>query len=806
MRLRKIRLAGFKSFVDPTTLIVPGNLVGVVGPNGCGKSNIIDAVTWVMGESSAKHLRGDSLTDVIFNGSSMRQPVGQASVELVFDNSENRIGGAYASYNEISIKRQIARDGISTYFLNGTRCRRKDIQSLFLGTGLGPRSYAIIEQGVVSRLIEAKPEELRAFIEEAAGISKYRERRRETEHRMRHTRDNLDRLNDIREELARQLAHLQRQARSAERYQILKQEERRHKAELLGLQWRDLRIQADGKAVVLREHENRVEGGIANLRAVEAEITRQREECSAANEEHSRAQSRFYEAGGAISRLEQMIQNSEERILGVQQDLAATRTGRETAESQLQQDRARLSELENSSSKLEPQLHGSRTGSTEAYAALAEAERAIRNGQAEWDAFNEMAADVSRRLEIDCARSKFLAESLEEIKQRRTQLTRELQAAGDAEHENEMNRLGRELAGLDKSTADSRADLEKKQTELRACRAALADAADRLTAVREEQHATHAELVSIETLLRAQMPDDSDTLQTWLRAAGLGDVPRLVDSLKVDPEWSLALETVLGHRLQDLCVPELEGLTRSLHKLKSGRVGAVASAGVERPEKGRRPSLIDKLAPGSPLHPHLRGVLIADSVTAAVGMKNELRSGESVVTRDGLWIGRDWAVINRPAENSGGLLSRETRIRDLRVRTKDLERQAEAQDKLLATLRVGLIAAEEAVETAQEKLNTLVGTQSSVIGRHAEIRTRLEELGRRCGQVRLELDEVKQSEQSDLKELGTLRDRVSTTGARQEKLAKQREQLLSLRERHRGALDEARARWQSTHEQSHELA
>ena len=208
MRLCNIKLSGFKSFVDPTNLIIPSSLVGVVGPNGCGKSNIIDAVTWVMGESSAKHLRGESLTDVIFSGSNTRQPVGQASVELVFDNTEKKLGGQYASYNEISIKRQINRDAVSTYYLNGTRCRRRDITAIFLGTGLGPRSYAIIEQGMISRLIEAKPEELRVFIEEAAGISKYRERRRETENRIKHTKENLDRLNDLREELEKQLNHL----------------------------------------------------------------------------------------------------------------------------------------------------------------------------------------------------------------------------------------------------------------------------------------------------------------------------------------------------------------------------------------------------------------------------------------------------------------------------------------------------------------------------------------------------------------------------------------------------------------------
>jgi len=203
MRLQAIKLAGFKSFVDPTTVPFPSNLCAVIGPNGCGKSNIIDAVRWVMGESSAKTLRGESMADVIFNGSASRKPVGQASIELQFDNSEGRIVGEYAGYSEISIKRQVTRDGQSNYFLNSVKCRRKDITDIFLGTGLGPRSYSIIEQGMISQLIEAKPEDLRWYLEEAAGISKYKERRRETERRIGHTRDNLDRLSDLREELER---------------------------------------------------------------------------------------------------------------------------------------------------------------------------------------------------------------------------------------------------------------------------------------------------------------------------------------------------------------------------------------------------------------------------------------------------------------------------------------------------------------------------------------------------------------------------------------------------------------------------
>ena len=240
MRLSKIRLSGFKSFVDPTSIQFPSNLMAIVGPNGCGKSNVIDAVRWVMGESSAKHLRGDSMADVIFNGSRSRKPVGAASIELVFDNSDGTIGGQFAGFSEISVKRAVTRDGISVYSLNNTRCRRKDITSIFLGTGLGPRSYAIIEQGMISRLIEAKPEEMRVYLEEAAGISKYKDRRHETEIRIRHTRENLDRLNDLRDEIEKHISHLRRQARTAERYRVMKERERRMGAELLALRLADL--------------------------------------------------------------------------------------------------------------------------------------------------------------------------------------------------------------------------------------------------------------------------------------------------------------------------------------------------------------------------------------------------------------------------------------------------------------------------------------------------------------------------------------------------------------------------------------
>lgn len=277
MRLKCIKLAGFKSFVDPTTVPFTSNLSAVVGPNGCGKSNIIDAVRWVMGESSAKHLRGESMTDVIFNGSTGRKPVGQASIELVFDNSDGTLVGEYAKFSEISVKRKVTREGQSSYFLNNTRCRRRDITDIFLGTGLGPRSYAIIEQGMISRLIESKPEELRVNLEEAAGISKYKERRKETENRMRRTLDNLERLSDLREELGRQLQHLHKQAQSAEKYKEFKTQERLFKAQLLALRWQQLSDEITTKNQVVVDFEVKHEAFIADQRAADAIIEESRE-------------------------------------------------------------------------------------------------------------------------------------------------------------------------------------------------------------------------------------------------------------------------------------------------------------------------------------------------------------------------------------------------------------------------------------------------------------------------------------------------------------------------------------------------
>ena len=312
MRLSKIKLSGFKTFVEPTTLSLPSTIVGIVGPNGCGKSNVIDAVRWVLGESSAKYLRGESMSDVIFNGSSTRKPVSTATIELLFDNSDKKVGGEYSKYNEISTKRVITRDGQSRYFLNGTKCRRKDITTLFLGTGLGPRSYAIVQQDTISRLIEAKPDDMRIFLEEAAGVSKYKQKRKETESRIKNTKENLNRLNDIREEIEKQLRRLKTQSNAAKRYKKYKSREKEIHAEVLFTRINGLLSKLRDNQEEVQQHQSAFDQNLTELRKIEADIEEQRVADAEATQNFNNAQKDHFELQSKIARLEQSIEYEKE--------------------------------------------------------------------------------------------------------------------------------------------------------------------------------------------------------------------------------------------------------------------------------------------------------------------------------------------------------------------------------------------------------------------------------------------------------------------------------------------------------------
>ncbi len=554
MRLRKIKLSGFKSFVDPTTILMPSNLIGVVGPNGCGKSNVIDAVRWVMGESSAKHLRGESITDVIFNGSTSRKPVGQAMVELIFENNDGRLGGEYAQYSEISIKRTVSRDGQSIYYLNSTRCRRRDITDIFLGTGLGPRSYAIIEQGTISRIIEAKPEELRVFIEEAAGISRYKERRRETENRIKHTRENLERLSDIRDELQKQIIHLDRQAKTAEKYKILKEQERILKAQLLALHWKSLHDSSADTEKEINDKEVALEAAISKQREIEASIEKHREQHIEATDKFNEVQSRFYGVGGDIGRLEQSIQHAKERRQQLQQDITQLEDNWKEAQNHLSTDKEKIGKLQAQKTELEPNLQTAREKEQASTTALATSEQSMKEWQVSWDDLNLKAADPAKNVEVERTR-------IQHLEQQTVQQSKRLETINSELYEHSPDSLAEQITISQNKTATTEAKVSENKERLEQKIESISSIRDSILLVNDELNTKRSELqniqgrkASLEALQQAALGKQSSAVTNWLESNQLNDVSRLAEQMDVAEGWERALECVLGQNLQAVCV------------------------------------------------------------------------------------------------------------------------------------------------------------------------------------------------------------------------------------------------------------
>ncbi|MEE1559073.1 MAG: AAA family ATPase, partial [Arenicellales bacterium] len=414
MLLKKIHVSGFKSFVDPTTVTIPADLTGIIGPNGCGKSNVIDAVRWVMGEGSARKLRGDSMTDVIFNGTDSRKPVGKASVELVFDNSDSSAPPAYARFNEVSIKRSLSRDGTSDYQINKARCRRRDITDLFRGTGLGPRSYSIIEQGMVSRIVEARPEDLRSFVEEAAGISHYKDRRRETETRIRHTRENLSRVGDIRRELETQLRRLQRQAQAARRYQKLKDEERVVNGQLFALRHLALQARVDDQASRTSQAETEVQSRLANQRALEKSIEEIRASELTTQQNVSDVQGRFYAVGADVASAEQAIEYARETEQQQRSELERLESALQDITTEREQDVTEIARLKEELSRHQQERQRYATVQQAAVQAQGEQEQAFEGWQERWHEFTHSAAQPIQDQEVQRTR----IEQLEAVDQK----------------------------------------------------------------------------------------------------------------------------------------------------------------------------------------------------------------------------------------------------------------------------------------------------------------------------------------------------------------------------------------------------
>lgn len=807
MRLRKIKLSGFKSFVDPVTLVIPGNLVGVVGPNGCGKSNIIDAVMWVMGESSAKHLRGDALTDVIFNGSSARNPVGQASVELIFDNTERKIGGQYASYDEISIKRQINRESVSTYYLNGTRCRRRDITAIFLGTGLGPRSYAIIEQGMISRLIEAKPEELRTFIEEAAGISKYRERRRETENRIRNTRENIARLNDIREELDKQLKHLQRQANAAEKYQVLKQEQRKLDAELQALNWRALKAKSDQEEAQVRQYENQVESAMAGLREIENTIVRERDSQASANELFNEVQSDFYRIGSDISQIEQTIQHTREKIADTEQESARVNRELKQAREELEQDEQKLRDLEKNLAGLEPRLQGSRAESDKAYTLLNESEQAVQAWQNEWEAWNKSATEYARRLDVGRTRLDHLETGIEELAARRRSLQKELDSIDRESLDSQIGELTAEVETAAQEYADACRGIEDKRQELQNLRRQNLQVSRQLNEQRLLVQKQEGRLASLDALQQSAMGEDREQSGHAIKQAGLEKFPRLAQQINVDSVWAHAVEIVLAEHLQDVCVDDDSNYLDALAGLESGQVGIIDSRKpVDEDRNSRFPSLADRIDGRFPLRHLLSHVYTADNYAAALEMRANLIGSESVITPDGCWVGANWVRIYRSEDRESGILLREQEIQQLKSHLDEARQQLQSLEQQYAGAETELEEAEKSLNRLQDRLNGQQEELSRLRAGLAAVETQRDQADSRTQRISEEIAELQEQEDDDHSEIETVRAEVERIEMQQQELHSQRDELEAVRDRHRDALARAREQWQATHEKSHGIA
>jgi chromosome segregation protein len=725
MRLTKIKLAGFKSFVDPTQINLPSNLTGVVGPNGCGKSNVIDAVRWVMGELSAKHLRGDSMTDVVFNGSAARKPVGSASVELIFDNADGKIGGAYASYGEISLRRQVGRDGSSAYFINGTRCRRKDITNLFLGTGLGSRSYAIIEQGMITRVIDAKADDMRAFVEEAAGISRYKERRRETEIRIAETRENLERLQDVRDEVEKQIRHLQRQAQSARRYQAFKEQERRLSAEVLALRLRELDSGAEVHDAAVRERELAMQGELATQRAAEAAIEKQRAVHTAHTDSLSAVQARFYEVGADVSRLEQSIEHTRELRERQRADLTQAQGTLAELSTHIGRDEAELATVRAQLATLAPERAAAQQAEDEAARRLDAGEQALQEWQQCWESHTAAIAGAEGSAQVERARLEQLDTQLRRLENQAQRLADERASLGS-------QGMGEQLAQLALEESQARthgeavgAGLAAAQARVQAARAAQLAAEETLEGARGGREAARAELTSLEALQAAALSAHAGEANEWLRSTGLTARPRLAATLEVEPGWERAVETALGDYLEAVCVEQLDALSPALASLAAGSVTLVegnAPAGAGAPD-----TLANRVrGPAAVLGP-LGHVLTAASLAEALRARANLAAGQSLITRDGEWLGRDWLRISRGADPRAGVLGREQRLKGLRAAAAAADERVREAEGALADAREVLQRTEGEREAAQTQLQRAHRQHADLAGALQAARARAEQ-------------------------------------------------------------------------------
>jgi chromosome segregation protein len=800
MRLKCIRLAGFKSFVDPTTVNFPSNMAAVVGPNGCGKSNIIDAVRWVMGESSAKNLRGESMTDVIFNGSTTRKPVSQASIELVFDNSDGTLVGEYAAYAEISIRRKVTRDSQNSYYLNGTKCRRRDITDIFLGTGLGPRSYSIIEQGMISKLIEAKPEDLRNFIEEAAGISKYKERRRDTENRIRRTHDNLARLTDLREELGRQLERLQRQAQAAEKYQEYKAEERQLKAQLSALRWQALNVQVSQREAVIGNQEVGFEALVADQRSADASIERLRDGHHDLSERFNLVQGRFYSVGGDIARIEQSIQHGQQRLRQLQDDLREAERARLETESHLGHDRTLLATLGEELEMLEPEQEMTLAAAEESAASLEDAETLMHGWQEQWDTFNQRSAEPRRQAEVQQSRIQQLETSMERLAERQRRLGEERQLLAADPEDAAILELSEDLAAREMTFEELTAEEEQLIERLEQLRLELQQAGQSQQQAQGDLQRLNGRLASLEALQQAALDPGTGTAE-WLRDQQLSERPRLAEGLQVEAGWELAVETVLGADLHAVLVDDFSGL--DLAGFEQGDLRLVRpSADITRVPG----SLLDKVDTEVDLTSWLGPVKPVETLDEALAQRGQLAAGQSLISRDGYWVGRDFLRVRRASEAESGVLARGQELQRLGLEREEREATLAALEEQLLTLREQQRTQEDSREQLRRRLQDEARQQSELKARLSAAQAKVEQLTLRRTRLDEELTELGEQRVLEQESVGESRLQLQDALDAMALDTEQRELLLAQRDSLRERLDRVRQEARQHKDHANQLA
>ncbi|MGR3914123.1 MAG: chromosome segregation protein SMC [Gammaproteobacteria bacterium] len=803
MRLIKLQIAGFKSFVDPTDIRLPADLVAVVGPNGCGKSNIIDAVRWVMGEASARMLRGDSMADVIFNGSSARKPVGKASVELLFDNSDGAAGGSFASFAEISVMRTLSRDGQSHYFINRIKARRRDVLDLFRGTGLGPRSYSIIEQGMVSRVVEARPEDLRSFVEEAAGTSKYKDRRRETETRIAHTRDNLARISDVRDELGKHLRRLKRQAGSAKRFRALRDEQRLLKAQLLLLQLREMDDDLNARARALAQHEKKLQAAGAAQRKAESEIETLRRQQSDAQEKHHQVQRELYALGADIKNGEQRIAHLDETSRRRGAEVTRLRESGAQRARQLQSTHARLRELRGEETQFTPQAGKLAQTRRAAAEQLEAAEAELENWRAEWEDFTMRAQQPARARDVQKSRiaqlEQHLARSAAERKRREHELAglREAQA-------------GMDVAAMRTEVREHDETCERAELEFRRGEESLQELQQRAQRMREQgerararQHQAESRLASLREIQAAALDPGDAALRDWLASAGCDGAPKLAARIRIADGWERAADRLLNGCLGALCV---EQLPRERLDARPDCAFMLLADGAAKPAQraSSRARLLDMVdSGGADLSGFLGGVYVAESLRAALAMQPELAERECAVTRDGALVGANWVSFAGSSQLETGVLAREEEMQQLQSALDESAVEVEAGGRGLAQLETRCQAERDAAQQQRAGLEQLRRDKTGLHGklgrfdaRHLEIEQRIHALGG-------ELENLAAHAQSDRDEIARARELLERAAGEQGELESKREEMTRRKSQLQGAIAKRRAELQRASEQGH---